>query len=120
MRCLNNFLSKEALSKHDEYCSAHEAVSDEYPKDKEGNPVFLKFNNGHRSTRVPCVIYADFEAIIEPTHTCQPNADKSYTTPCQKHTPLSCTYYVKFLNDVHPPKLVEYTLCTEKNVAVHL
>ena len=53
----------------------------------------LKFNNFDKQLLVPFVIYADFEAITEKIHGCQPNDDKSYTEAYQKH--VHCGYGYK-------------------------
>ena len=54
----------------------------------------LKFNNFHKQLPVPFVIYADFEAITEKIHGCQPHDDKSYTEAYQKHTDCGYGYKV--------------------------
>ena len=43
------------------------------------------FKNYHKRLAAPFVIYADFEAINEKVHGCQPNNNKSYTESYQKH-----------------------------------
>ncbi len=83
LRCLNSFTSQETLTKHLEYCSAHEAVNIVMPE--EGAP--LSFENYNRSMRVPFIVYADFESFIKPIDTCGPNPKNSYTKQYQKHTP---------------------------------
>ena len=44
---------------------------------KADNMVYFK--NYHKRLEAPFVIYADFEAINEKVHRCQPINDKSYT-----------------------------------------
>ena len=60
--------------------------------DKSNN--ILKFNNFHKQLSVPFVIYADFEAITEKIHGCQPKNDNSYTQAYQKHTDCGYGYKV--------------------------
>ena len=50
------------------------------------------FKNYHKELGTRFVIYADFEAINEKVHGCQPNNDKSYTESYQKHK--DCGYKV--------------------------
>ena len=69
LRCLNPFWCSQSLNKHVEYCNEHEAVKIELPK--EG--TMLKFENYHRSEKVPFFVYADFESYIKPLVTCSPN-----------------------------------------------
>ena len=59
---------------------------------KAGDYVYFK--NYHKGLAAPFVIYADFEAINEKVHGCQPNNDKSYAESYQKHKDLGYGYYV--------------------------
>ena len=52
----------------------------------------LKFSNHHKQLPQGFVIYADFEAITEKIHTCQPNDEKSFTEAYQKHTDCGNAY----------------------------
>ncbi|PFX13135.1 hypothetical protein AWC38_SpisGene22809 [Stylophora pistillata] len=62
---------------------------------------------------VPFVIYADFESIIKPLHTVQPNPAECYTDKKQKHIPVSFCYYIKCSFDDQYSKLGEYTAKSE-------
>ncbi|PFX13822.1 hypothetical protein AWC38_SpisGene22070 [Stylophora pistillata] len=62
---------------------------------------------------MPFVIYADFESIIKPLHTVQPNPEICYTEKKQKHIPVSFCYFVKCSFDNKHSKLVEYTAKSE-------
>ena len=62
----------------------------------------IYFKNYHKELAAPFVIYADFEAITEKVHGCQPNNDKSFTETYQKHK--DCGYGYKVVcsyNDKH-------------------
>ena len=54
----------------------------------------LKFNGFHKKLPVPFVIYADFEAITEKIHGCQPHNDKSFTEAYQNHRDCGYGYKV--------------------------
>ncbi|PFX14621.1 hypothetical protein AWC38_SpisGene21206 [Stylophora pistillata] len=108
-RCLNYFGSQKLLDTHDELCRDHDAVREKMP-DKES---FLYFKNHHKKMDMPFVIYADFESIIKPLHTCQPNPDDCYTEKKQQHIPVSFCYYVKCSFDDNHSKLFEYTAKSE-------
>ena len=47
----------------------------------------LKYNQREKSMKVPFIIYADLESLIEKMNTCQNNPEKSSTTNINKHTP---------------------------------
>ena len=38
-----------------------------------------KYNPGEKSLKVPFIIYADLECLLEKIDTCQKNPEKSYT-----------------------------------------
>ena len=43
------------------------------------NNKILKYNHGEKFVRVPFVIYADWECLLEKMCSCQNNPEKSYT-----------------------------------------
>ena len=45
----------------------------------------LKYNEGEKSMRVPFIIYADLECLLEKMNTCHNNPEKSSTTKVNKH-----------------------------------
>ena len=111
-RCLNGWTSEEALNRHKIDCNKGIVVRKGLPKPGSDESI-LSFKDHHKSMRVPFVFYADFESIIEPIDTCQPNPNKSYTNKYQKHTPISFTLFAKCYNDSilppHIPRMVTYT-----------
>ena len=65
---------------------------------KEDNKI-LKYNHGEKSMKVPFIIYADLESLLEKMNTCHNNPKKSSTTKINKHTPsgyslfMHCSFY---------------------------
>ena len=53
---------------------------------EEDNKI-LKYNHGEKSMRVPFIIYADLESLLEKMNTCHNNPEKSPTTKINKHAP---------------------------------
>ena len=94
-RCLNPFWCEQSLNKHLEFCSNHEAVKIEMPK----KDSILKFKNYYNSEKVPFMIYADMESLLNPIQSCEPNPQSSYTKKYQKHQPISYSYYIKCFDD---------------------
>ena len=92
MHCLQCFSSEKVLINHKENCIQVNGTQGIKMPDKNNNT--LKFNNFHKQLAVPFVIYADFEAITEKIHGCQPNNNKSYTEAYQKHTDCGYGYKV--------------------------
>ena len=44
----------------------------------EDNKI-LKYNHGEKALKVPAIVYADLECLLEKMHPCQNNFEKSYT-----------------------------------------
>ena len=92
MYCLQCFSREDVLTEHKNNCiviNGEQAIK----MPEKGNNT-LKFMNHHKQLPVPFVIYADFEAITEKIHSCQPNNEKSYTEAYQKHTDCGYGYKV--------------------------
>ena len=47
----------------------------------------LKYNHGEKPMKVPFIIYADLESLINKVDTCRNNLGKSSTTKIRIHTP---------------------------------
>ena len=59
---------------------------------KEANKI-LKNNHGEKSLKIPFVIYADLESILEKMSTCHKNLEKSSITKINKHSPSGCLLF---------------------------
>ena len=59
----------------------------------------LEFKNYCNSEKVPFIIYADMESLIKLIQSCEPNPQSSNTKKCQKHEPISFSYYIKCFDD---------------------
>ena len=95
MYCLQNFTTEKTLKNHSEICMVFNGKQAIEMPNKDNNK--LEFNNFHKQLPMPFVIYADFEAITEKIHGCQPNDDKSYTETYQKH--VDCSYGYKVVSN---------------------
>ena len=97
MYFLQCFSSEKVLINHKENCIQVNGTQAIKMPTKDSN--ILKLNNFHKQLAVPFVIYADFEAITEKIHGCQPNDDKSYTEAYQKHVDCGYGYKVVCCHD---------------------
>lgn len=87
-RCLNHFSSEAFLVKHVGYCKNQNTTRIELPNEKN---KYLKFKNFHHREKVPFVVYADLECILEKVE-----GDQAKNTQnIQKHIPFSIGYYLK-------------------------
>lgn len=89
--CLHGFTKKKLLEKHLPYCQVHGAQRTEMPSEEE---KWLKFSDVSKQLRVPFVVYADFECILERQYGCQPDPSKSSTIKLAKHALSGFTYKV--------------------------
>ncbi|KAL4135464.1 hypothetical protein QTP88_007070 [Uroleucon formosanum] len=103
--CLNSFDTENKLNDHKHYCANNKATIIVLPKSYNKTLEFEKYNN---SLRAPFIIYADFEATLQPIYTCKPSDKEAFTNCYQKHIPNNFCYYIKYSNgDYTPP--VEYS-----------
>ena len=108
--CQYSCYTEKSLKEHEEYCLNNEAVKIVMPKDKDGNPKYICFNNFNNKMRVPFVTYVDFESITEKIDTCSPDKSKSFTNQYQKHKPSGYCYYIKCFDDeIFKSKPIQYT-----------
>lgn len=117
--CLLFFSSQEKLINHQEYDCNHICV--QLPTDKptirnwfnDSIPNnFISFNNYERKLKVPFVVYADFEAFLNPIQTCTLNSAQSFTNNVQKHEVYSFGFYIKCS---YEDRLSKYRTYTGKN-----
>ena len=68
----------------------------------------LKYNEGEKSMRVPFIIYADLECLLEKMNTCHNNPEKSSTTKINKHIPSGYSLFTHYSFDTTKNKLDYY------------
>ena len=83
LHCFHTYSIKNKLKKHIKICENHDYYYVEMPK--EDNKI-LKYNHGQKSMKVPFIIYADLECLLEKLSTCYNNPKKLSTTKINKHT----------------------------------
>ena len=82
------------------YCEDNESVRVEMPK--QGSTI--EFKDGQNQFKVPFVIYADFELILEPMDHGSSDPSQPYTNEVNQHTPSGWCVYSKFAyGDVDNP-----------------
>ena len=85
-RCLQGFSLQTAFQKHTTLCRGATSRPTRIDMPEKGKNT-LKFQNNQRQMKVPYVIYADYESIIEKYDTCIPPTDRSSTTKTEVHKP---------------------------------
>ena len=74
---------------------------------KEDNKI-LKYNHGEKSTKVPLIIYADLESLLEKMNSCHNNPKKPSTTKINKHTLSGYSLFTHCTFDTTKTKLDHY------------
>ena len=84
LNCFHSYRTENKLEAHKKTCENHDYCHAEMPT-KNNN--IIKYNHGEKSTKLPFVIYADLECLLEKMSTCINNPNESSTTKINKHTP---------------------------------
>ena len=65
----------------------------------------LKYNHGEKSMKVPFIVYADIESLLEKMSTCHNNPKKSSTTKINKQTFYGYSLFTNCSSDLTKIKL---------------
>ena len=106
--CLNCFCSYSMKNKHEKHkniCENNRYCHVEMPT-KDNN--IIKYNQGEKSIKLPFVIYADLECLLEKMSACQNNLSESSTTEINKHTPSGYSLFTHCSFDKSKNKLDYY------------
>ena len=83
MNCLHGFHQEISRDEHRNYCLDNEAVKVEMPHKQPR----VEFCDGQYQFKVPFIIYADFESILEPIQGPGLNPTGPWTTGTSNHIP---------------------------------
>ena len=72
------------------------------------NNNIIKYNHGEKSMKLPFVIYADLECLLEKMSTCINNPNESSTTKINNHTPLGYSIFTHCSFDKSKNKINYY------------
>ena len=84
LNCFHSHSTKNKLGKRERVCNGQDYCYIEIHT--EDNKI-LKYNHGEKSMKAPFMIYADLECLLEKTHLCENNPEKSSTEKRTMHTP---------------------------------
>ena len=90
--CLQRFPEERSRDEHYAYCRSNESVRIEMPTK---NPI-VEYSNGQHQFKVPFVMYADFESILEPIQGAINNPNVSSIRGVNVHTPSGWCLLSKF------------------------
>ena len=72
------------------------------------NNKITKYNQGEKSIKLPFIIYADLECLLEKMSTCYNNPEESSATEINKHTPSGYSLFMHCSFDKTKNKLDYY------------
>ena len=90
--CLQSFTLESSRDEHQVYCKDNETVRVEIPK--RGSTI--EFYDGQNQFKVPFMMYANFEAILEPIQGPSPDPEEPYTSKVNQHILSGWCVYSKF------------------------
>ena len=90
--CLQGFSDERSRDEHYEYCRSNESVRIEMPT---RNPM-VEYSKGQHQFKVPFIMYADFESILEPIQGVSNNPNQSSTRGVNVHKPSGWCLHSKF------------------------
>ena len=105
LNCFHSYRTKSKLELHKKISENHDYCHVEMPT-KDNN--IIKYNHGEKSMKVPFIIYADLECLLEKMSTCINNPNASSTTKINKHTPLGYSIFTNCSFDESKNKLNYY------------
>ena len=84
LNCFHSYRTKNKLESPKKICENCDYCRVEMPT-KDNNAI--KYNQGEKSIKLPFVVYADLEFLLEKISTCYSNPEESSTTKINKDTP---------------------------------
>ena len=92
MNCLQGFHQEISRDEYRNYCLNNESVKVEMPYKQSR----VEFCDGQYQFKVPFVIYADFESLLEPIQEPSKNPSGPWTTVINNHIPSGWCVYSEF------------------------
>ena len=90
--CLQGFSLEASRDEHRVYCEDNETVRVEMPR--KGSKIELC--NGQNQSKVPFIMYVDFESILEPIESPNPDPNQPYSQHINQHVSTGWCVYSKF------------------------
>ena len=98
-RTINKLEAHEKICENRNYCHVEMSTNDNNA---------IKYNQGEKSIKLPFVVYADLECLLEKMSTCYNNPEESSTTKINIHTPSGYSIFTQCSFDKSKSKLNYY------------
>ena len=105
LNCFHLYRTKNKLEAHKKICENRDYCHVEMPTNDNNT---IKYNQGEKSIKLPFIVYADLECLLEKMSTCYNNPEESSTTKINKHTPSGYSIFTHCSFDKSKNKLNYY------------
>ena len=105
LNCFRSYRTKNKLEAHKKICENYNYCNVVMPNEKN---KIIKYNQGEKSIKLPFIIHADLECLLEKMSTCYNNPKESSTTEINKHTPSGYSLFTHSSFDQTKNKLDYY------------
>ena len=105
LNCFHSYRTKNKLEAHEKICQNRDYYHVEMPTNDNN---MIKYYQGEKSIKLPFIVYADLECLLEKMSTCYSNPEKSSTTKINKHTPSGYSVFTHCSFDKSKNKLNYY------------
>ena len=105
LSCFHSYRTSHIEKSHKKICENHNYCNIEMPTK---NNSIIKYNQGEKSIKLPFVVYADLECLLEKMSKCQNNHNESSTTEINKHVPSGYSIFTHCSFDQSKNKLDYY------------
>ena len=102
LNCFRSYRTKNKLEAHEKICENRNYCRVEMPTNDNNT---IKYNQGEKSIKLPFVVYADLEYLLEKMIICYNNPEESSTTKINKHTPSGYSIFTHCSFDKSKNKL---------------
>ena len=106
VNCFHSYRTKNKLDAPKKICENHDYCHIEMPT--KDNNIIKKYNQGGKSIKLPFIVYADLECLLEKMSTCYNTPEESSTTKINKHTPSGYSIFTHCTFDKSKNKLNYY------------
>ena len=105
LNCFRSYRTENKLNAHKKVCENHKYCNIEMPTDKNN---IIKYGQGENTLKLPFIIYADLECLLEKISTCYNDPNISSTTKINRHTPSGYSIYTSCTFNKSYNKLSHY------------
>ena len=105
LNCFHSYRTKNKLEVHKKICENRDYCHVEMPTNDNNT---IKYNQGEKSIKLPFIVYAALECLLEKMSTSYNNAEESSTTKINKHTPSGYSIFTHCSFDKSKKKLNYY------------